>query len=318
MLPEKKKKLIIGIFAIIALVILIILLASLSNYIKSKHVDETRKNDDYASNYLYYGITKDTDGIYKLYGISDASEDYLALRSFYEITDLKIINDKIVLYSDAVNEIRYEKDKNEYYFYELDSFYKNSYKGFLCNDYLVLNGNNKILYHKFGEEENKEIADNITNIVTNDNFIYYVKNDKIYKYDLVNELEKVITDNGQDVELLEAQDNYLYYYQYDKLYCFGEKSNEIKDMGNVKFVDSASENLLYVKDNTLYDYSLINGDIKEYKLSNELISGIYLDSENYYLVFQDESGILQMNNDFPRTKLSNEYLFMVKVMDDED
>ena len=96
MLPEKKKRLIIGIIATFAIIIIVILLALLSNYIKSRHENQNheRRNDAYPEKYEYFGITMDKDGIYKLYGISGDEEEYLNVRTFYNVEDMIIKNNK--------------------------------------------------------------------------------------------------------------------------------------------------------------------------------------------------------------------------------
>ena len=139
MLPEKKKRLIIGIIATFAIIIIVILLALLSNYIKSRHENQNheRRNDAYPEKYEYFGITMDKDGIYKLYGISGDEEEYLNVRTFYNVEDMIIKNNKLVIYSDAVNELRYDKKTKEFYFYEIDSNYSNKYKVLLSKDYIV-------------------------------------------------------------------------------------------------------------------------------------------------------------------------------------
>lgn len=93
---RKEKRLIIGIIATFAIIIIVILLALLSNYIKSRHENQNheRRNDAYPEKYEYFGITMDKDGIYKLYGISGDEEEYLNVRTFYNVEDMiiKIIN----------------------------------------------------------------------------------------------------------------------------------------------------------------------------------------------------------------------------------
>ena len=101
MLPEKKKRLIIAGIALVLIIITVFLLGKLSSYIKSKNdnnVTKERRNDDYPDKYDYYGILKDEDGIYKIYGIGE-TEEYLNVRTFYNIQDYITKDNKLVLFS---------------------------------------------------------------------------------------------------------------------------------------------------------------------------------------------------------------------------
>ena len=116
MLPEKRKKLIITSISIIVMIFVIIGIAKLSSYIKRMNtpVQDLKNNDTYPSKYQYYGFSKDQDNIYKLYGIMGKDETYLNLRTFYNIKDYTLRNNKLVIYSDAINEIRYDSKEDEF------------------------------------------------------------------------------------------------------------------------------------------------------------------------------------------------------------
>ena len=189
MLPEKRKRLIIGIIAIFAIIIIVILLALLSNYIKSRHENQNdeRRNDAYPEKYEYFGITMDKDGIYKLYGISGNEEEYLNVRTFYNVEDMIDKDGKLVIYSDAANELRYDKKTKEFYFYEIDSNYSNKYKVLLSKDYIVTKEDRIINYRKYNSEEIKNITDKAIDYecLLHDNKVYYVLEDGIYEFNLL-------------------------------------------------------------------------------------------------------------------------------------
>ena len=216
MLPEKKKRLIIGIIATFAIIIIVILLALLSNYIKSRHENQNheRRNDAYPEKYEYFGITMDKDGIYKLYGISGDEEEYLNVRTFYNVEDLIIKNNKLVIYSDAVNELRYDKKTKEFYFYEIDSNYSNKYKVLLSKDYIVTKEDKIINYRKYNNKEMKNITNEAIDyeFLLYNNKVYYVSEDGIYEFNLNNEKTKKITDKTPEdqVKLISVNNKYVY------------------------------------------------------------------------------------------------------------
>ena len=75
MLPEKRKKLIIGAISVVVIIIVVILLGKISSFIKNRNDENTQRNDDYSKMYDYIGVTIDEDNIYKIYGISVYDED---------------------------------------------------------------------------------------------------------------------------------------------------------------------------------------------------------------------------------------------------
>ena len=117
MLPEKKKRLIIALISVVIIIITVFAIYELSSYIRSRNNNTTieeRNNDEYPSDYSYIGVLKDKDNIYKLYGIKDKEEKYLNVRTFYDIKSFELLNDKLMIYSDATNEVRYDKKLDEY------------------------------------------------------------------------------------------------------------------------------------------------------------------------------------------------------------
>jgi len=96
MLPEKKKNLLIGIVSCVVLIIVVILIYLLSNFIKSRSEVVKLEDDLYPTKYNYYGILKDDEDVYRINGIAASDEDYLGIRTFYDVSDLRIINNHII------------------------------------------------------------------------------------------------------------------------------------------------------------------------------------------------------------------------------
>lgn len=214
MLPEKKKRLIIAGIALVLIIITVFLLGKLSSYIKSKNdnnVTKERRNDDYPDKYDYYGILKDEDGIYKIYGIGE-TEEYLNVRTFYNIQDYITKDNKLLLFSDATNELRYDSKKDEFYFYELDSSYSNKEIYSLSDNYIIINALNKVSYKKFNEEETILITDELKNenVLVRDNKVYYLKKDGIYEYNLDTKENKCIINDEGDISIINVLGDYIY------------------------------------------------------------------------------------------------------------
>lgn len=214
MLPEKKKRLIIAGIALVLIIITVFLLGKLSSYIKSKNdnnVTKERRNDDYPDKYDYYGILKDEDGIYKIYGIGE-TEEYLNVRTFYNIQDYITKDNKLLLFSDATNELRYDSKKDEFYFYELDSSYSNKEIYSLSDNYIIINALKKVSYKKFNEEETILITDELKNenVLVRDNKVYYLKKDGIYEYNLDTKENKCIINDEGDISIINVLGDYIY------------------------------------------------------------------------------------------------------------
>ena len=191
MLPEKRKKLIIGAISVVVIIIVVILLGKISSFIKNRNDENTQRNDDYSKMYDYIGVTIDEDNIYKIYGISENDEKYLDVKTFYEVKDMINIDKKAVLYSDAVNELRYDNKKKEFYFYELDEFYNKYDNVKLTHDYMVISDNEKVSYRKYGSDTIEKVEQANEYLVQN-NKLYYAIDESIYEYDMTSKKKKMI------------------------------------------------------------------------------------------------------------------------------
>ena len=127
--------------------------------------------------------------------------------------DIHLTKDnKLVLFSDATNELRYDNKKDEFYFYELDSSYSNKEIYSLSDNYIIINALNKVSYKKFNEEETVLITDELKNenVLVRDNKVYYLKNDGIYEYNLDTKENKCIINGEGDISIINVLGDYIY------------------------------------------------------------------------------------------------------------
>lgn len=328
MLPEKKKKLIIGIIAIIVIIIVVFLLGKLSSFIKDKGKEtKERRNDSYSEKFKYIGIFQDEDKILNLYGI-DEEETSLGVRTFYDILDIKLINEKLVLYSDATNELRYDKNEDEYYFYELDTKYNNNYKIRLANKYVVSYTNKTLSYWAFDSKEESEIRNNLENdtfFVSEDN-VYFLDNTGLYEYNLDEAREeKIIKLNESDeVVVIGVTKDYIILTINEELYGY-KKSGSVRYKPSdylkeeYEFIDITDNGFIYKQDNILKEYSFITNRVleKEVYFEYKILSSLYLGDEVYYFKINDKDKekyvIMDMKEKKIIKELDNDYLYMVKL-----
>lgn len=340
MLPERKKKLIISIISIIVLIGLIFGISFLSSYIKEKnHVDE-RDNDNYPEKYKYIGIILDDEGVYRLFGLDENYvEISLNVHTFYKVQDLKFENNRIVLFSDAVNELRYEKEKQEFYFYDLNSYYNKRVEVKLAKDYLIFINEKTITYQDL--VNNKNITNNITNaslgnVLVQDNYVYYVLDGGIYRYDLDKEEKILVVYPGLitgNLDILNLYDNYLIYSVNNDLRIYDiEKNTSINlssklheiNVDDFKFIDINNAYVIYmINDDEEYhlkEYSISQDKFLDYdyNLGNEyVLDSSMLDNNLFYMRLTDGDNIRFVLVDLASKKviseLENEYLYLIKV-----
>ena len=131
---------------------------------------------------------------------------------FLYIQDYITKDNKLLLFSDATNELRYDSKKDEFYFYELDSSYSNKEIYSLSDNYIIINALNKVSYKKFNEEETVLITDELKNenVLVRDNKVYYLKNDGIYEYNLDTKENKCIINGEGDISIINVLGDYIY------------------------------------------------------------------------------------------------------------
>lgn len=331
MLPEKRKKIIISIIAIIIFIIVVIAIGYLSKYIKSLHEVKMREDDKYPSIYEYYGILKDTDNVYNLYGLNE-EEKNLNLHTFYSILDVYVKGQKIVLYSDAVNEVRYENSSESFYFYELDSYYSNSYKVKLSEDYLLRTNGYNLDYWTYDKTEKTSISTNLIddNILTNNNLVYYNIKDGIYSYNLKTKENTLIIPSNyySKLKLLKCNSNYLIYLEDNDLYVYDLNNNkninlsETLGIDESNFLDLTLDGILILKEDTLSKYLVkteeekpINTEeLNDYqikkceRISDDLYHFTVMDSDAKL-----KSIIFSLENQKIVKEYTNNYLYIMKV-----
>ena len=345
MLPDKRKKLIITSISIIVMIFVIIGIAKLSSYIKRMNtpVQDLKNNDTYPSKYQYYGFSKDQDNIYKLYGIMGKDETYLNLRTFYNIKDYTLRNNKLVIYSDAINEIRYDSKEDEFYFYELDSFYSKDYTVRVTDKFFVKVGPNNMYYKLYNEEDDREIESKKVDskILINDNVIYYVVSDGVYAYNVESHEKKLVVPIGIDstVKLLNNAGDYMYFESGEYLYSYNMKTGlmtdvlkNIIDYDEVTFVDTTVSGFLFLTkdkndDYVLKEYNSVGYkviDTFEYKLNDEVITySKKMDKNLYYMKLKNSENIekyviIDVLKKEVVKEFSNNYDLVVRVMNNED
>ena len=315
MLPEKRKRLIIGVISIIVIVIVVILLGKISSFIKNRNTENTPNNDDYSEIYDYIGVSIDKDGVYKVYGISDSEEKYLAVKTFYEVKDIINMDKKVVLYSDAVNEIRYDLKSDEFYFYELDSYYNKNANVKLTKDYLVVIDDENIKYRRYGEES-FTILDKYTNYLVSDNKIYYTKNEAIYEYNMATKEEKIVTmyEKNSAINLLAISDKYLFYLSNDVLNACNLENLSNSGITYATFYEITSDGFIEEKNNTLYNYSILkNNYTYNYYVGSTINKVIYLNDNMFYLSYDKNYVIIDIVKGNVWKTLENEYVYLMKV-----
>lgn len=331
MLPEKRKRLIIGIIAIFAIIIIVILLALLSNYIKSRHENQNdeRRNDAYPEKYEYFGITMDKDGIYKLYGISGNEEEYLNVRTFYNVEDMIDKDGKLVIYSDAANELRYDKKTKEFYFYEIDSNYSNKYKVLLSKDYIVTKEDRIINYRKYNSEEIKNITDKAIDYecLLHDNKVYYVLEDGIYEFNLNNEeTNKIIDKTLEDqVKLISINNKYVYTIINDEYIVYKIDTSEKINVSEYieepfTYVDTKDESFIFKDNEGIKTFSLLTrrASSKVYYIDGYDVEKSININDNYYymnLILDDNEKyvIIDLEEGKEIKEFNNKYLYIWKV-----
>lgn len=314
MLPEKRKRLIIGAIALIVIIIVVILLDKISSFIKNRNNVNEKRNDDYSEIYDYIGITVDEDNIYKVYGINENEEKYLDIKTFYEVKDITNINNKIVLYSDAVNEIRYDNKNNEFYFYELDSNYIQSDFVLLSKEYIYLSSNNKLLFRKYGSENTNELEVS-GKFLEKNNKIYYLKDNTLYEYDVTIKRDRIVSkyDVFDNIELLSISNNYLFYTQNNALNAYNLEGFTNINLGEMKFYEISNDGFITYENNKILNYSFKEETFtKEYEVSN-IKKIIYLGNNNIYLNFDNNYVIINMQTLKTWKSLENEYIYLMKV-----
>lgn len=329
MLPESRKKLIISVISIIVIIIVVFLIAKLSAFIKSKNTTEpVDTNDDYANLYDYYGFMKDSDSVYHLYGLKDGEEMSLDLKTFYDIQDIIVKDNHLIIYSDALNEIRYNKNNKAFHFYELNSSYSSKYKIKIASKYLITYKDNTLAYLNYTDDLTNEIkiAASVSDYLVTENMVYYVQNGSLYSFDLTSFENTLINNFHNEVMIKEITDKKIYYELADQLYFIDTDSKVITKLEDIvkddkiTFIVANSDGFIYKVDNILKSYSIktYSSNVIAQNFTSEILT-IENISDNEYLMslkeeYSDEIKNVIINFDTDKiTELTNNYVTIKKV-----
>ena len=295
MLPERKRRLIIGFIGGILFIALVISIFAISNYVKSKNVEkkdiDDRPNSVYPTDYLLYGLTVDTENIVRLYGLTDNyTEKYLGIRSFYKDQDNIVKDGHLFMYFDCVNELRYDNDLREYYLYKYDEYYSNNVKIKLAKNYIILfDKTGSVSARKYNEGEPKDILSNVSydNTFIKGNIIYYTDINGLHRYRLNNDANETIFDYKEYTEkpvlkILTINDNYIAYTKDGDLNIYANQLNYSKAIDVfAELIGISKENIMFLElTNDGFYFQVANEDgtysIKKFSLIKNK-----LDTEEY-------------------------------------
>ena len=342
MLPDRKKNLIIWIVSIIGVIIVIFLMYNLAKFMHNRSGNVVVADDTYPADYSYYGISVDEDNNYQLTGLNlDYDETILGLRSFYYIDKLYYFSDHLVLYSDAINQVNYDKNNNTFSFYEINSFYSNQIEVLITDNYYIFIAPTEIYYSLKNDLNNTK---SITNTLVSDvaliqeNSLYYEQEDGIYVYNFEEESSNLLVADVANVELVDIADNYLLYMMDNQLWAYSLRRQNTINVGQ-KISDEESKGFTYVAlvpdyllyevedqegNNVLKKYSFaLNMPLKaEMDLQNETImNAFYIEENRLYIELVKEDLVRYLIVDYNTNsivkELENKYTVILSIGDDE-
>lgn len=342
MLPDRKKNLIIWIVSIIGVIIVIFLMYNLAKFMHNRSGNVVVADDTYPADYSYYGISVDEDNNYQLTGLNlDYDETILGLRSFYYIDKLYYFSDHLVLYSDAINQVNYDKNNNTFSFYEINSFYSNQIEVLITDNYYIFIAPTEIYYSLKNDLNNTK---SITNTLVSDvaliqeNSLYYEQEDGIYVYNFEEESSNLLVADVANVELVDIADNYLLYMMDNQLWAYSLRRQNTINVGQ-KISDEESKAFTYVAlvpdyllyevedqegNNVLKKYSFaLNMPLKaEMDLQNETImNAFYIEENRLYIELVKEDLVRYLIVDYNTNsivkELENKYTVILPIGDDE-
>lgn len=337
MLPEKRKNLIIGGIALVVLIIVIILIWAISSFIKNRYKENMGySNDLYMDKYEYLAIVKDDEDINKVYGYNEVGR-YLNVRSFYDVLDITWEDNKLRLFSDAVNELRYDSNKDTYYFYELDRFYSNSFDVLLSKDYIVISNGMSISYWDYGNRDGEmQITNKLVSnkVMVVDNIVYYYISDGIYQYDMDSKNNKRIVPVGENskLELLNCDKYYLAFLSNGELFMYNIKLDvlvKVDKLKDFKYIDNTKDGFIYLENidnkNILKYYSLEKNDIIDKKIflgKEMIVSSKRLSDDTYFMILSSDnknrSVIVSIEKEKVIREFDEDVMKLVKVEKDEN
>ena len=221
MLPEKKKELIIWVVSIIGVILVIIIMYNFTKFMRGlgeTPAEEIVYDDPYPDIYTYFGFALDEDGNYQLMGLdSEFLETKLGLRSFYSMDNLYYYDNHLVLYTDAINQINYNKEEETFMFYEQNSFFSHSTDVIITPSYYVFITDETLEYCLAPDcTEMTTITDQLadTTVLYTSDSLFYLLNDGVYEYNLEDkESTHIVLNEMRTFKLLATNEDYFMYYQ---------------------------------------------------------------------------------------------------------
>ena len=284
MLPEKRKNLII-----ILVIIVLVILAVYGGYFLSKFVKEKDKNPkidfDYPESAMYFGIIKDDSNFNK--GIvldSEFNEISNKINLFYPILSYKVSdNNKLLFYSDAFNQLTYNKKEKTFFIKEIDSKISNLNGIQYGKNFIVYVTDSNELFMIDNDDNSFSIAKNVdSNFAIIDNYIYYTLDNDLKAYNVVtkntlNIKNKIgaITDFNKNLIVFK---DYVYYIKSDEFKKIEEEVtiNFDEIIPKEKADYCISKDICY-KEKTLFNI-IDNQKIKEF--NNDYIQIVRLKNED--------------------------------------
>lgn len=334
---DKKRLIIIGVLFTLFFIIVAIVISLITSYAKNKDAYK-QESDSYPESYVYMGVKYDASNGYEVIVPLDENFDEIDLttRTFYSIKDINVFNKKVYVYSDALNEVAYNKNDNRLYLNEINSYYDSKSTVKLARDYIVLfetNGSIKYIKNVDDSAEETEIAKNLEsqNIAVIDNAIYYRDDEGIVYFDIANKSSNVIVPSSDDYNpfivdynnkyiLLKSNEEYSIYDIENKNVIY---VNELIIDTDIKMLSLYGRGFIYEKNDTheLVSYNLIfNKTEDEIYIRNDdfVVNSIYYidgslmfiemvkDNEYKYYIYNS------VKRDFIK-ELKEGYKYIVKV-----
>ena len=340
MLPEKKKELIIWGISIIGVILVIIIMYNFAKFMRGLGESPTEEivyDDPYPETYTYYGFALDEDGNYQLMGLdSEFLETKLGLRSFYSMDNLYYYDNHLVLYTDAINQINYNKEEETFMFYEQNSFFSHSTDVIITPSYYVFITDETLEYCLAPDcIEMTTVTDQLvdTTVLYTSDSLFYLLNDGVYEYNLEDkESTHIVLNEMRTFKLLATNEDYLLFkvdenywvYQLDRKDTENISSN-IDEENPYEFVSLQSNAMYYQTtdaegNNILKRYSFLTDAVSNYtyNISKEEVTSSY--TLGNYLLYAELSSddttryvIIDLESEEVIKELENSYVVFAEV-----
>ena len=245
LLPDRKKSIVIGIIAVILIVVIVFAIYTITKFIKGG-VEKPFLSAPYPLEYKYVGIQYDEVNKYQTLVVlkDDFTKDETTnLKSFFEIKNLKVKNNRLYFYSDAINEVAYDSEKEEFLIHEVNSYYNNKTTLKLADDYIIfLTEEGHLEYRSFDAKEtakNEVITTNLIDysIAVVANYVFYHDPEGLIAYDMDSKTFKNLVTETYAPTIMDYNEEYLLLKTDDEYFIFNINSEDMT------FLDIVAENL---------------------------------------------------------------------------